>query len=282
MRTGKKPYSVKNPITGEWVRYNRFEPLGMLLGIAGDLGEIGLTIDKGELERVAPMMITSVALNLGDKTFLRGITDFANAYADPKRYFDQWANNMAGTLVPNIAAQAARAKDPFVREARGMADSFRARIPGLRETLPVKLDISGEPIERSLVEPLATSAERDDKLAKAMLQLGVFRGKPGRTVSLGGRTITLTGEEYQSLVESVQTARWERLTPLVTSKRFQELMKSDSWRAAMVLEKLYDQIGTAERTRWIIKHREIRQRLMASPMKVHKPSKYESSGQEAN
>jgi hypothetical protein len=241
--------------------------------VAADFAEIGAAVPKKEAGDIGVMLVTSLALNLGDKTFLRGITDFTQAYSDPKRYFGQWAQGMAGTSVPNIFAQAARMQDPLVREARGMVDGLKARIPGVRESLPAKLDVAGQPIERSLVEPLAASRERDDPLAEAMLELQVFKGAPQRKVRLLKRDIELDGREYEAMKGYVQRDVWETLTPVVESGRFQALMRSDRERAGDELEMRYQRRASLARARWLRENGYI-EKARAPPPNTREPSMY--------
>jgi hypothetical protein len=196
--------------------------------------------------------------NLGDKTFLRGITEFMQAYTDPERYGEQWVSNLAATVaVPNIAAQAARAKDPYVRDARNLMDTIRARVPGIRESLPAKLDVSGQPINRSLVEPLAATPAVDDPLAEAMLRLGASKGAPSRTFTIKGRTYELTPEEYEGYKGFVQQSRWKVLTPIVNSPQFKAVEEQNAFKAKDGLENLYDKVGRQARDVWLIQHPEI-------------------------
>lgn len=274
MRSGKKPYSIRPPGSDTWYRYNRFEPVGMVLGISADMAEIGQTVQKGDYEKVGTMLLSSIMLNLADKTYLRGIVDASQALLEPKRYMSQWASGMAGTIVPNISAQVARATDPLVRESRGIVDGFKARIPGVRQQLPAKLDVAGEPIERAIFEPAAGTRERDDPLAQTMLELGVFQGAPQRKITMRGRELELTGEQYADLKQAVQRMRWGKLTPMVQSRGFRSLMEKDPARAAAALRNQYTQIGETAKLKWLRDNRALLEQLRASPRSQPKPSNY--------
>lgn len=270
-RTGRKPYSLR--VGDQWVRYNRFEPVGMLIGVAADMAEIGAALPAKDAETIATMLMTSVANNLGDKTFLRGITDFAQAYTDPGRYMGQWAQGLAGTSIPNVAAQAARASDPYVREARGIVDALKARVPGLRQELPRKLDVAGQPIEASAVEPLAATRARSDPLAETMLRLGAFRGAPSRTLQLGGARYEMSGAEYEAYQSALQQARWAALTPMVNSPQFQALAREKPLAAKDYLEDQWDKIGRAARDQHLVTHPEMVRKAFAA-RRTPAPSQY--------
>jgi hypothetical protein len=281
LRLGYRPYSVKNPLNGEWVRYNRLEPTGMILGIASDIAEISRGMDKKDktalenLNDAGILLLKSFAKNLGDKTFLRGITDFTQFYADPGRYGENYLSNMIATMaVPNILAQNARAMDPYMRDSRSMVDAVKARIPIVRESLPAKLDIAGQPIRGSKFEPFSSSAPVDDPLAEAMLRLGVKRGAPARDITVEKRKYEFTPEEYESYKGFMQQARWNVLTPYVNSPQFQRAMEVNSSAAGDQLGKVYDKIGTEAKEVWLIQHPEVIRKISQQSVKSSSASQY--------
>jgi hypothetical protein len=255
--TGRKPYSVK--VGDQWIKYNRLEPVGMLLGMAADMTEMGRAamLSDQQGEKLATMMLASFMTNLADKTFLRGIVDFTQAATDPGRYMAQWASSMAGSMIPNIAAQAARGMDPYVREGRNFLDSLQARVPGMREDLPAKLDLSGQPIQNSVVEPFASATAKNDPLAETMLQLDAAKGAPSRTLTIQGHRYEMTGDEYESYMGFAQQARWNVLTPIVSSPGFKQLASADSLKARDAFEQLWDKVGSQARDVWLLKHPEV-------------------------
>lgn len=264
MRQGWQPYSVK--VGDRWFKFNRFEPVGMLMGMAADMHDIGAYASGDDLDKLGSMIMTSIALNLGDKTFLRGITDFSQAYSDPQRYASRWAQGLGSSMVPNILAQTARAGDPYMREAQTLMDAIKAKVPGVRENLAKKLDIAGEPIEQSwdaLGNPLQHSAQKSDALADAMLRLDVMKGKPSRKLTLSGRAAELEPAEYEDYAAFVQQSRWRVLTPIVSSPQFQLLSRTDADSAAKLLDQHYDRIGEEAKSLWLFRHPNVVGRMMA-------------------
>lgn len=281
LRTGRLPYAFKNPFTGEWQRYNRFEPMSMLMGISADATEISMVASSNDktvydkLETVGKMIMGSFMTNIGDKTFLKGVNDFMQTMNEPGRYFESWFSGLIATSLPNVGAQAARNIDPYAREARGIVDSLKARIPGEKGygSLPRRLDVAGEPIEGSGFEPSASSAPRNDPLAEALLRLDSSKGAPQRSISLGGKTYELTGQEYEDYKGFVQQARWRILTPIVSSPQFKQLAKTNPMIARDKLESLYDKIGSQARDVWLLRNREV-VRKIASQRQVIEGSQY--------
>lgn len=256
MRQGWRPYSIRLP-DGSWMKYNRFEPVGMILGIGADLYELSGPLGQGQYEAVASMLMTSIANNLGDKTFLRGITDAAQAYTDPQRYMARWVRGLASSVIPNIIGQTVRWQDPFQREARTLLDSLRAKLPGQSEKLARRLDIAGDPIERDTGmpgNPLQQSKPREDILADTMLKLGVTKNSPSRSMVVNGKSFELAEKDYENYKAFVQKTRWSTLTPLVSSPQFRQLASSNPQGAQMVLDKQYDDIGRQARMMWLFQN----------------------------
>jgi hypothetical protein len=259
MRQGWRPYSVKIPGLG-WVKYNRFEPTGMLLGLAADMSELAGAMNAGEYDAIASMLVTSLASNLGDKTFLRGITDFASAYSDPQRYMERWAQGMLASPIPNVIAQTTRWLDPYQREARSMMDTIKSRLPGASEQLAKRLDLAGEPIQRDSGapgNPFQVSAPREDALARAMLELGVQKNAVSRRLAVGGQSYELEGADYESYKGYVQKARWNVLTPVVNSPQFRALKAQNPLAAQALLERQYDEVGRQARMAWIMRNPQV-------------------------
>jgi len=250
MAQGWQPYSIK--VGDKWIKYNRFEPVGMLLGVAADATEIAKYSTGPETDKLGSMIMGSLMSNLGDKTFLRGIFDFGEAMTDPDRYASQYIGRLAGSFaMPNIVAQPTWKADPFLREARTIVDQVRARIPGERQKLQEVLDVAGEPIENITSPipgvPTKVSQQQNQPLVSALLDLGLFKGKPGRSI-MG---VELSGEDYRKYAEVMGKARFQHLTPMVQSPQFRGLMQQNPEMARYYLNKAWNDIGSAVRQRFL-------------------------------
>ena len=264
MRQGWQPYSIR--VGDRWYRYNRFDPIGMLMGFAADMHDIGAYASADELDKMGSAIMTSIALNLGDKTFLRGITEFSSAYSDPQRYLARWAQGMGASVIPNISAQGARGLDPYMRETQSLMDAIKAKVPGMRESLARKLDIAGQPVGQTWDvpgNPVQNSQVRPDALADAMLRLDVRKGKPAQRIAYKGRSAELTADEYESYAAFLQGARWRVLTPIVSSPQFQMLRQQNAEAAKRILEQQWDRIGDEARALWLFRNPGVITRLSA-------------------
>lgn len=92
----RQPYSfnLKAMGLGEgYLPFKRFEPFATYFGAMADMNQFlkEKPLNEDEERDVMDYFVAimgGIAENLGDKTFMRSITDFAEAWAEPKRLFD--------------------------------------------------------------------------------------------------------------------------------------------------------------------------------------------------
>lgn len=141
---GKQGYSLKTP--SGYVSYDWAQPVGSLLAIGADAYTQGVKkadFIKG-LEGAG-----NTFLNL---SMLQNLNDILN-YGNPTGGFIRTIAGVGQQLTPTIIKQVAKIGDEFEREtmdadiAKETINKFMANIPGLRQTLPVKTDTFGKPVE---------------------------------------------------------------------------------------------------------------------------------------
>jgi hypothetical protein len=231
-------YSVK--IGDRWYSYSRVEPLASVLGIVADSAESIVDYSKlpkqeQEAQKLATDAVAAVTKNLASKTFLEGISGLMQAIHDPERYGGSFINSFAGLLVPAAVAQFARGVDPVQRDVDSFVSALQNRIPGLREDLPVRFDITGKP-RANPSYGLAGSvgiASRDaeqNRLQQEFQNIGFSYKAPSR--SLRGVELDQTDYEQYSKMSGDLVNRI--LTPLVESPTYQALPPA---RRKFVLEK---------------------------------------------
>jgi hypothetical protein len=145
---GIPEYSVK--LGDTWYSYARVEPLATVLGVFSDSVEslrdyYNKPKAEQKIEQLGVDGVLAITKNLTSKTFLEGISGMLQAIHDPERYAGQFLNGYAGLVVPAAVAQLARIPDPYQRDVRTFGDAVAARVPGMRDELPVKRDLLGEP-----------------------------------------------------------------------------------------------------------------------------------------
>jgi hypothetical protein len=254
-RMGWQPYSVR--IGNRYYRYSRLEPLGVIIGLAADMADLIGYFDREDVQRIPSLLVTSIMLNLGDKTFLRGVADFAQFVTDPERYGQQWVASYGASLLPasSLLGQVARTHDPYAREARGVLDAIRERIPLVREKLAKRIDFGGEPIQQTATigVPVAISPVRDDALTQTMLSLGLTKGRPTRKI----QGVTLSDADYEDFAAYIGRVRQIQLTPVVRSPQFKHLMSENPEAARSVLNQLFERTTDHARMAWLWRRPEI-------------------------
>lgn len=218
---GWQPYSFK--IGNRYYSYQRLDPYSTTLGVAADFADLQSHMNEHQKDEVAGLLLMSTIKNLADKTWFSGVSDLSQAVGDSDRYGASYARNRAASLlVPTLVAQAAKATDPNLREARNILDAFRARIPILSRQVPARLNVWGQPIPNegglgpNIISPFAQSQGVNDPVNAAFLDNGAHVGKPGRKV--GQRT--LSDAEYRNYAAASGQLAHDRLNSFVTGPGF--------------------------------------------------------------
>ena len=221
---GNQEYSVK--IGDNWYSYQRLGVLGTLMGITADLYDVGHLASEGDMGAAATALTHAFAQHIFNEGPLSGPADLANAITNPQYYGATYIKGLAEGFIPysTFLAQADRATDPSVRQARGIVDGIRARLPGLSEQLYPKRDIWGEPIANTRGVGPTTIYQQpisQDPASLAMSKLGMGASLPDRTI----RNVPLTDEQYDyySMISGrmakarldaiVLSPDWSRFTP---------------------------------------------------------------------
>ena len=176
LQSGWQPYSVR--VGDEWVSYARFDPFSTLFGAAADFTEIGRFATGKEADEFAANLGMAIAKNVTSKTWLSGLSDAFEVLTDPERYGKAYLQRLAGSMaVPSLVNQAAQASDPYMRNARSIVDAIKARVPVLSETVPMRRDVWGEPVERGtslgpdIASPIFTKRISDDPVRQEICLL---------------------------------------------------------------------------------------------------------------
>ena len=150
--TGWKPYSVvidNGDGTHTYVPFNRFDPVGMLMGIAADVTEMTLTYPdrENEADNVALAAVMAIMNNLKDKTYLQSVAAAVDAVTDPEKSATKWLGQVGESLIPFSSALRNANPDPYMREARSLMDHIMDRMPGFSSKLPPRRDPFGYPVK---------------------------------------------------------------------------------------------------------------------------------------
>ncbi len=90
---GWKPYSIKNPITGEWRSYQGFEPFASLMGITSDVVFEANRVDSSVTEDTFRKIAYSISMNVTNSTFISGFEPLVGLVSgDAGAWTRFWAN----------------------------------------------------------------------------------------------------------------------------------------------------------------------------------------------
>ena len=241
--TGWQPYSIR--VGDSYYAYNRFEPVGILFGLAADWTDIYKYTDKKfaegnklEFDKLGSMLAASFTENITNKTFLTGVSDFINVIFNPDRYGEASIQRFLASFVPTASYYVRKNSDPLIRDSQSVMDAFYNRIPGLSTELPARRNVFGE--ERRFQEgaapkflgnigktfsPVAKSTITNDVVFNELVDLKITPSTPKRTI--GG--VDLTPKQYESLLME--------MIPLQTKAKLEFLIKSPDYQALLPLQK---------------------------------------------
>jgi endonuclease YncB( thermonuclease family) len=204
LANGWQPYSIK--IGDRYYSYRRLDPLSTTIGTVADIVDLGSHMTDREREKSGLLVTAAVLNNLASKTWLTGISGFAEALSDPERNWqDFYSRTVAGIATPAIVAQVARITDPILREARGPMDRIRSRVPGLSDDLMPRRDVLGRPVVSEgglgpdIISPIWTGTARNDPTLSALLSSDVSISPPQRSYTVGGKRVDWTPTQYDRL-----------------------------------------------------------------------------------
>jgi hypothetical protein len=161
---------------------------------------------------------------------VKGLAGTLNAVASQdlnvvKGFFEQ----ELPTILPFSTgmAQLTRFDDPTMREVNSILDAFKARIPGLSDTLPPRRNLWGEPIMLEgglgpdLISPIYTTTKKLDAVAQELARLEIPVGMPGKNID----GVPLNPQEYDAYV--VLQGAHPIIGDMTLRQRLEDLMRSD-------------------------------------------------------
>ena len=226
-RTGWEPYAVK--IGGKYYSFARLEPLASIMGIAADFNELKDKMTEDEKIKVGGAIAGSISKNITSKTFTQGYSRLNNAIFDPERYAEEAIEGLAGSVIPSGIAGISRTVDPYFREARGIIDTVRSRIPLVSKEVPAKINVWGEPIKRPgtpitrFLSPVQVSEEKGDPIDKELVRLKLNLGMPSKKI---GETELNPNQYRQMIAEEGQKTKKE-LNSLIGTYYYKHLNDQD-------------------------------------------------------
>ena len=219
MANGWKPNSFK--VGDTYVPYNKLGSIGLDIGMAADLGEWDRFADPRNPEGKAALLekcLGGIFKNLSNESFMKGIQSFIEAVEQPKKNVQHFVQSMAQGFVPfsGLSGSVARSMDPAAqREYHTAGEAMQAKIPGLNQQLPAKLDPLGIPLPNDnqgpaqALNPFPVATDKHHALYEELARLGHAGVQAPKTLDLGddgsGKhvKIELSPELQHSYMEAV-------------------------------------------------------------------------------
>jgi hypothetical protein len=222
-RTGWQPNSVK--IGDTYYSYAGLEPFSTLFSFSTTMAEVLTNYEmydieaQDEVDKVTTASILALTDATINKTFLQGISNLMDAFSDPERKAESFAQRFLSSFVPAGVAAVERAVNPEREYVTNITDAFKARIPGFSEDVPKRRNVYGEVIQyrypdenildqttsgiTSLFNPFYASKEKDSPLDEYLLKEGYSVSMPLKTQTFDGEKINLRdyGEIYSRMLE---------------------------------------------------------------------------------
>jgi hypothetical protein len=211
---GWQPYSIR--IGNQWIGYGNWGPLAIPLSMAASVGEAQRYRKAGQ-DKWAPEVLGSAGLRMSEALLeqsyvstlagvIKGLTGGGGAPAAAADFI----NSVATTLVPygSALSTVALSQDPYARRVEGVAplQAIEARLPVLREQVPVVQDVLGRPAPNltqglGALNPLRVSevpaATRETAVLNELDQYDVRIVGVPKTITIRGVPVELTPEEQQ-------------------------------------------------------------------------------------
>ena len=177
--TGWRPYSVM--IGDKYVSYQRLDPFATMIGMFADMSNYHRYNPEDEdLQQAFGALSFTLAHNITDKSFLRGVNNILNIFREPEIYFPKTFRDIGvGIAVPNLFDKINDTEGAIMlRESKTFSDALMRKIPFLEDKVPPRRTFMGDAIYREnplgllgIANPIYVSSKKNDIVDKEIGQL---------------------------------------------------------------------------------------------------------------
>lgn len=174
--TGWQPYSfVTTDDEGNktYYSYQRVDPFATMIGIVADIAEYADMNPDSEdsLAETMSGLAYTVAENMTDKSFLRGLNNVLQIFSEPETYIPKTLKDIgSGLAVPMFLDKIKNTEgEILIRENRSIVDSIMRKLPIAEENVPPKRTFLGEAVYKQnpfgvagMANPIYISSQRND------------------------------------------------------------------------------------------------------------------------
>ena len=208
------PY-VYNPLTDEYVSLAAFAPAASPL----TMGLTAYEEFKANDDALQALISASFsgADQIFDASYMSGVQDIFKGYGSPaENIVNTVFSNAVSQSVPALLTQLSNTIDPYVRDTKDKNAIVQAlksglinRIPGLRQMLPEKVDVTGQTVRtkeglRNFYDPFTTTDARKDPAVDELFRLSDSLGSSKMLPSdaLSGSKMTLSINSQKVTVDA--------------------------------------------------------------------------------
>ena len=234
----------------ELLELSRFEPVNSIMALGTivstwnedtTFGDKASSSFNALLESAAELPVIQNIQTLAVNT-IKYKQDFGEALAE------MFVKTATSSVIPNISRQFARGIDPYYRDVysgdslgENLLDNAKNSLPGLRETLPVKLDPFGDEKEygdstltnilNAMVNPIGlnTYSQRDvskemERIKNETSRVDMYPDKTAPTkIDYGGSSYGMTYEERQQYLRTAGEQTEKLYSQLINSSAYRRL-----------------------------------------------------------
>lgn len=220
---GITPNSVK--MGNKWVSLNYLGPVGLLF----NAGHQMQTSQGSSGSAKAGQALAGLGQGLMGQSFLQGFSGFSDAINNPQQSAKSYINSEASSIVPGLSNDIANGTDKFQRTSDTVPQAIKNRIPGARESNPIKTDVYGNQLQQpssalNVLNPLRPSNSLSNPVTSEVARLHtadpnnpdlqVTPTPVDKTLTVEGTKVNLNNTQREALQTKVgQTTQtnWSKL-----------------------------------------------------------------------
>lgn len=198
---GRLPFAVR--IGDRWVSIAVLGPGAAALAMGGMLAKTGEDDPEASVADQGLTATATVVNFLSEQSYLEGIRRVLDVRENEKAIPRLVASQIP---TPAILGQIGRAMDHTLRRPEGLAETLAQKVPGGTRAATERLDPFGQPVRRDALErvgevvsPFPSRRATDDPILAELRRLRLFVGHPSRTLSVQGKSVERSREEYDTL-----------------------------------------------------------------------------------
>lgn len=231
-----------------WVTYDWAQPMAVPLAAAVNIAVKGDNTKAVDVATQTAQGVFEGAETLTQQNVVKGLQDLFSVRDDEGKTniiagVESVAANAPSSFVPTIFSQANQMLDNNVRDtysqnmSEQVVNKVKAKIPGLAQTLPVRYDVYGQPMERYqdgsnnlfnvAINPAFTSKLKADPVGQEVLDIYNFSGETKQAPKNAPRSIRITrkGHAEQLKLDAEQIGQYQQDAGQKTKAIFDKLIQ---------------------------------------------------------